>query len=255
MCRLAAYLGQPLLLKDLILEPEHSLYVQSWQPKELKYAKLNADGFGFGWYHSDGRVAVYRNPMPIWADANLGCLTETLSSTLWLAMVRSATPGYGVDLINTQPFYHKHYLCLHNGYIKNFNQSLRQTLLKKLSAETEATIQGRTDSEYLFALLLQLINDYPQDEMTEHLKRLVAWVSSAVTENEALLNFIISDGQALYAVRHAINGEAPSLYYYFDNQQYLIASERFNQNPDWHALETGQLMVARQAQSPQLIQL
>lgn len=49
MCRLLAYLGKPILLEELILKPEHSLLVQSYQPKELEVALLNADGFGIGW--------------------------------------------------------------------------------------------------------------------------------------------------------------------------------------------------------------
>lgn len=255
MCRLAAYLGSNLLLKDLILEPKHSLYIQSWQPKELQYAKLNADGFGFGWYRADGRTAAYRNPVPIWSDANLPDLAETLSSPLWLAMVRSATPGYAVDYVNTQPFSHNTYLYLHNGYLKNFNQALRRPLLERLSDDAESLIQGRTDSEYLFALLMQFTHDYPDENTTAHLSRLLAWVATTIGKHEALLNFIISDGQNLYAVRHACNGTAPSLYYRFDNEQYLIASERFDDSTQWQPLQSGQLMIARKAQAPEFIAL
>ena len=45
MCRLLAYLGEPIPLEELIFKPEHSLVVQSYQPKELEFALLNADGF------------------------------------------------------------------------------------------------------------------------------------------------------------------------------------------------------------------
>ncbi len=49
MCRLAAYLGQPLSLKGFLLEPEHSHYIQPWQPKEIMYAKLNVGDFARGY--------------------------------------------------------------------------------------------------------------------------------------------------------------------------------------------------------------
>ena len=39
MCRIAAYLGEPIALSHFLLDPPHSLEVQGWAPQELKYAK------------------------------------------------------------------------------------------------------------------------------------------------------------------------------------------------------------------------
>ena len=50
MCRLLAYLGPSIALNRLISEPEHSLVVQSYAPREMTSGRLNADGFGFAWY-------------------------------------------------------------------------------------------------------------------------------------------------------------------------------------------------------------
>ena len=64
MCRLAAYLGPAIPLQQLLLQPSHSLYRQAREPKELIYAKLNADGYGFGWYFlrpHQSYVRFYRN--------------------------------------------------------------------------------------------------------------------------------------------------------------------------------------------------
>jgi len=44
MCRLLSYLGQPVLLDRLISQSDHSLVVQSYQPKEMTAGLLNADG-------------------------------------------------------------------------------------------------------------------------------------------------------------------------------------------------------------------
>jgi glutamine amidotransferase len=93
MCRIAAYLGDPVPLGRFLLDPPHSLQVQGWAPQELKYAKLNADGYGFAWYDTEGQPAVYVNPGPIWSDPNLQHLARTLVSDLWIASVRSATEG------------------------------------------------------------------------------------------------------------------------------------------------------------------
>ena len=46
MCRLAAYSGPPLPLAALTHTPTHSLVVQSYKPKQMREALLNADGVG-----------------------------------------------------------------------------------------------------------------------------------------------------------------------------------------------------------------
>jgi len=78
MCRLAAYLGPAISLQQFLIDQPHSLYKQSWEPQELKYAKLNADGYGFGWYNRESAACTYTNPAPIWSDNNLPALAATL---------------------------------------------------------------------------------------------------------------------------------------------------------------------------------
>jgi glutamine amidotransferase len=49
MCRMVGYLGgPPVSLSSVVLEPEHSLHVQSYAPTEMASGVVNADGFG--WY-------------------------------------------------------------------------------------------------------------------------------------------------------------------------------------------------------------
>jgi len=46
---MVAYLGGPeVTLSSVVLEPEHSLLVQSYVPKEMMSGAVNADGFGVG---------------------------------------------------------------------------------------------------------------------------------------------------------------------------------------------------------------
>ena len=86
---------------------------------------------------------------------NLQDLQRSLSATLWLAYIRSATPGQATNQANTQPFRHEEYLFIHNGRIDNFNEGPRARLHQHLRAEIAGGIQGNTDSEYLFALCRQ----------------------------------------------------------------------------------------------------
>lgn len=260
MCRLAAYLGPDVTLGQFLLEPAHSLYVQSWAPRELRFAKLNADGFGVGWYGPEGQAARYLNAMPIWSDHNLSALASSLSTGLWLAMVRSATPGFACGIPNTQPFTDGHLLYLHNGFVEHFDQRLRGHIRRYLSPTIEAGIQGNTDSEYLFALLRQILADDASltlaQAIREGLNQITAWLRDETT----LLNLVLTDGERLYATRHAFNAEPPSLYYTTDDEHFpegaqLIASECLTHPDFWRPVPDHHLLILDPACPPELIPL
>ena len=51
MCRHLAYLGPPVTLAALLLDPPHGLLHQSYAPADMRGGgTVNADGFGAGWY-------------------------------------------------------------------------------------------------------------------------------------------------------------------------------------------------------------
>lgn len=257
MCRLAAYLGPPLTLGQFLIDPPHSLIKQSWAPAEMNEAKLNADGFGFGWY-ADGKSATYKNTQPIWSDSNLDSLGMSLRSHVWMANVRSATPGQATSLDNTQPFVNEQHLYLHNGYIEDFNPSIRLRFHETLLPAIQTSINGHTDSEYIFAIIRQQI---AQDNsgLDSILPRAMAELSKLLAEGSALLNFIISDGQKLYAIRHATNAQCPSLYYTLEEETYpdagLIASECLTASANWQAVEEHSLLIIAENEDPKIISL
>ena len=93
MCRHLAYLGPPVPLSSLVLEPPHSLAHQSWAPRDMRGGgTINADGFGIGWYTPSGPIR-YRRDRPIWSDLSLPDLAGVTTSGAILAAVRSATAG------------------------------------------------------------------------------------------------------------------------------------------------------------------
>ncbi len=253
MCRLAAYLGEELPLKTLLLEPEHSLYVQSWQPKELSYAKLNADGFGFGWYLPDGTPAAYCNQAPIWTDPNLESLGDALHAPLWLAMVRSATANYGLSPFNVQPFRRGRLMFVHNGFIGDFNKGVRHAIAAELDADILENIRGLTDSEYLFGLLCQFAAKRSGD-LAAALADTVEWCRKSLSDKPALLNAVVTDGDQLCALRLALNAEAPTLYCAensadgFPAGSRLIASERLTRDGDWREVPAGYLLTLKRGQ-------
>lgn len=258
MCRMLAYLGNNILLSKLLLLPEHSLEKQAWQPRELRETKLNADGFGFAWYSDNSSDAYrYRNTLPIWNDSNLYALSNSMQRPLWMAIVRSATAGLSVTLDNTPPFTHHQWCFMHNGYLLNFESDSRQKIRHELSNEYLSLIKGSTDSEYIFALLMQLLDTNPPISAIQKCMKVLAGI---MRNNRALLNIVFSDGEKLYAVRHAINGESPSLYYAVNTQEFgannqIIASEKLNDDSNWITINEHEIIVLQQQIDIQKINL
>lgn len=259
MCRLAAYLGPDIPLKQFLLDPPHSLYRQSWDPRELKYAKINADGYGFGWYSPDSIPSVYNSVLPIWSDANLPHLAGTLSNPLWIAEIRSATLGHPVHQYNTPPFFDDRHLFVHNGFIRDFHQQVRPLMNRMLSPGVAGDIQGNTDSEYLFACLRQLLVENPKLSLTNALRTLFDRLDDWVGEQPALLNIIITEGERIYASRHGINHECPSLYYTTDDELFpggqVVASERFTEDSFWQPVPEHHILVLDANNPPELLAL
>jgi len=240
MCRLAAYLGPDLLLHQLLEETPNSLFKQSWASEKLQGTTLNADGFGFGWYHDDGKAEIYTSTLPIWSDTNLSGLGHSLLSSTWLAYVRSATPGQAVNQANTQPFRYGNNLFLHNGRVEDFNEGPRTIFHRHLSAKNASEIEGNTDSEYLFALC--------KEHLSEGLTSLEAIVGASedieflIKDSPALLNMILSDGKSIIACRNALNGgQCPSLYYTQSHPHFpdavVVASEPFSMPEHWQPID------------------
>ena len=259
MCRLAAYIGPDITLQQFLLEPDHSLYTQSWEPRELKYAKFNADGYGFGWYNQDGVPSTYTSVLPIWSDRNLPALARTLTNSLWLAEVRSATAGNPVHQFNTAPFCDDERVFGHNGFIRDFHVQLLPEITPLLTPAISADIHGNTDSEYLFACLRQILLDNEGLDLAEALLRLFEWLSTRLTDTESLLNIIVSDGDRLYASRHGFNHECASLYYSTDDEQFpggqLIASERFSEDSFWQPVPEHHLLILDRQNPPEFLPL
>lgn len=236
MCRIAAYRGPEILLGDFLTAPPHSLARQSWDARETASATVNADGWGTGWYAPDGEPAIYRHTLPIWADGNVDALSRSLRAPLWMANVRSATPGLGTDHANTQPFAGDGLIFLHNGFIENFTHTLRATMRAQIKPAIETSILGHTDSEYLFALLRS-----QEGTLAERLHTTLTLTRQMLDSQpalKALLTFVVTDGRQLCAVRSAYNADAPSLYIHRQWRGGLcIASEAFDDEPGWQALE------------------
>src|SRR5438093_8158869 len=121
MCRFLGYLGPPVSLERLLMEPEFSLLRQSYAPRYQTHGRFNADGFGAGWYDRSVRPepARYRTPRPMWTDAAFAGIAGLVTSGVVVAAVRSATPGFPIEESATQPFTAGPWLFVHNGSVED----------------------------------------------------------------------------------------------------------------------------------------
>lgn len=243
MCRLLGYLGQSIVLDRLLVKPEHSLIVQSYAPKEMTAGLMNADGFGLGWYHPTRRDLpyTYRNILPIWNDVNLPSLSRYIESGCVVASVRSATPGLAVNVSNCPPFQRDRLLMVHNGFIENFHRTLYRALRDRLSDAEYQAIQGSTDSEHLFALIVQTWQHHCEANADTPIEVAIAQVIQQVFElaeqfdpasNTPLTvgaNLVVSDGDRLIACRASNRVPVPTLYWLQDDALFpnavVVASE------------------------------
>lgn len=251
MCRLLGYLGVPRSLETLLLKPEHSLVVQSYQPREMTAGLLNADGFGLGWYHAQRDVEpfIYRHTLPIWNDLNLASLCRYVESGCVLANVRSATPGQALQLSNCQPFQFGSLLGIHNGFIANFHQTLYRPIRDRLSDICYQNIQGNTDSEHILGLIWDNWQAAPTLPLTTALQTSLKFIldSAKIQGVRVGLNLILSDGKQLIATRCAYPDIAPSLYWLRDDELFaggvLLASEPLFDSSRWISCPQNTLVV------------
>lgn len=253
MCRLLGYLGANLQLDHLLYKPEHSLIVQSYQPKEMTSGVVNADGLGVGWYHTERDVDpfTYKSTLPIWNETNLPDLSRYVESKCVLAYVRSATPGQALDLNNCQPFRDNRILFIHNGYIDNFRKTVYRSLRERLSDEVYQSIHGTTDSEHIFALLVNELQAFPDCTLEQALHTTLTTLTELAKVHQVSFsaNTIVSDGHHLVASRYAHGTVAPTLYWLRDDPTYpdsvIIASEpifpgNWNKCPNRSILTVGE---------------
>src|SRR5207245_9578273 len=160
MCRMVGYVGAPARLAQLVTEPPHSLVLQSYRPREMTSGVVNADGWGAAMWLDDGKPepALYRSPQPIWADSILSWIGDRLRLTAAVAAVRSATPGIAYDLSCVQPFVSGRIAFLPNGFITGGQRGPARMLREGLGDAAYQAVQGGSDSEGLFALVLDALD-------------------------------------------------------------------------------------------------
>ena len=212
MCRWNAYVGEPLVIGELLYRTKHGLIDQSLHAR-MGAETTNGDGFGVGWYGARDRTlpARYRSVNPAWNDLNLRELADHIESPLFIAHIRAAV-GSPVQQTNCHPFRHGRWLFVHNGLIQDF-QTVRRDLLLEVDPSLFLGIAGSTDSELLFHLALTFgLEKDPLGAM----ERAVGYVESKArehgVESPVQMTVGISDGEHLWAIRYSSQHDSRTLF-------------------------------------------
>jgi glutamine amidotransferase len=270
MCRFLAYLGQPVLMDDLLFKPRNSLIKQSIRAHETD-EPLNGDGFGVGWYIKDldPAPALFVSVRPAWNDRNLLYMAPKIKSDCIFAHVRAASTGM-VSEFNCHPFHFKNFLFMHNGDIGGF-ELINRELREQLSDEVYDSIKGQTDSEHLFALFVDVFEKHKCKLNAEGIAKALEETISLIHQmrkkhgvtSPTLINAAVTDGRSMVAVRYvsSMRLKSPTLYYSqgtayecldgicrmkrnVEERAVLIVSEKLtNYRSDWKQIPVNHILL------------
>jgi glutamine amidotransferase len=205
-----AWLGQPVLIEELLFKTQHGIVDQSLHAR-MGAEPTNGDGFGLGWYGAGEGPGVYHSVSPAWSDTNLREIAAHVESPLFIAHMRAAI-GSPVQNTNCHPFRYGRWLFVHNGYLGGIKQ-VRRDLMLAVDPALFTEIHGSTDTEVVFHLAL---TNGLQDDPIAALERTVGFIEATAAPHgirDAVQGtFAVSDGTCLWAVRYATDGPPRSLF-------------------------------------------
>jgi predicted glutamine amidotransferase len=265
-----AYLGSPIIIDKLLYQPKNSLVNQSINARELE-EPLNGDGFGIGWYVPEVNFepVTFVSVHPAWSNRNLRNLAPKIRAECFIAHVRAASVGE-VSESNCHPFQYKNLLMMHNGGVEDF-ANIKRKLREPLTDELYNWIKGQTDSEHIFAYLLNYLFKHHKTLNAEAvidafentfaaLKQMMA--ANGITE-AAYLNMVVTNGLFVVATRYVTDPKEEPLTLYHsegsryvvedgitqmmapedDDQAVLVVSEKLSDDKDWTLIPPNHFVI------------
>ncbi len=219
MCRILAYIGQPLVAQTLLFDTDNSLVRQSYSPRMMN-TFLNLAGFGMkAWDPTSLRPEdpfTYRSTTLPSFDRNLRSMSSKLAPTCLVAHVRGVT--HSADAVVAEPNLHPFQFAgagvvlAHNGHLRQFTR-MRYALLEHLRPELAQRIEGTTDSEWIYALVLSQLDDpygtpaaRELSDATAKTLRILRRVRDAHgIDTSSPVNLCLSTGRAVVATRFSFD--------------------------------------------------
>ena len=225
MCRALLYLGQPVLLDNLLYQPDSALIRQSTMPRMLHL--LNLAGFGMrAWDPASNdperAYAYYSQSLPVF-DRNLQNLAQKIRPSCVLAHVRGVayTSRVEISLQNVHPFHFADVplVMAHNGDLADFAR-MKPLLLAHIKPEFAAQVHGTTDSEWIYALLLSQFKEIKTNFGESEIFSAISDTLGIIREARAKLGIALSSSVNLF---FANGTQLAALRYCFDFGCYRTA--------------------------------
>ena len=219
MCRVLAYLGEPLAVRNLLFDPEYSLVRQSYSPRMMN-TFLNLAGFGMqAWDPASLQPEdplTYRTTTLPPFDRNLRHLSSKIAPTCLVAHVRGVT--YSSEAVVTETNLHPfrfdgtRVVLAHNGHLRQFPR-MRYSLVEHVRPELARCIEGTTDSEWIYALILSQLDDpfgMPDtdqlaDATVDALRILREVRAGHGIDTSSPVNLLLSTGRSVVATRFSFD--------------------------------------------------
>jgi glutamine amidotransferase len=181
---------------------------------------LNLAGFGMqAWDPTSPRPEepfTYRTTTLPSFDRNLRSLSAKLAPTCLVAHVRGVT--YSDEAVvsdtNLHPFRFPgaHVVLAHNGHLRQFPR-MRYSLVEHVQPELAQRIEGTTDSEWIYALILSQLDDpyglpetHELADATGRALRIIRSVRAAHRiDTSSPVNLFLSTGRAVVATRFSFD--------------------------------------------------
>ena len=274
MCRLMAYRGTPIIMDKLLYQPKNSLVNQSINAREIE-EPLNGDGFGIGWYVPEVNYepVTFVSVNPAWSNRNLRNLAPKMKTECMIAHVRAASVGE-VSESNCHPFQYKNLLMAHNGGVEQFSR-IKRDIRTPLSDEMYNWIKGQTDSEHIFAFLL---NELFKNHKTIHpdavvdsfeitFRKVKELMKKHSIDEPAYLNMAFTNGLFIVATRYCSDPKEEPLTLYHsegsryvvddgitrleapedDDQAVLVVSEKLTDDAHWTMIPANHFVIVEQS--------
>ncbi len=233
MCRVLAYLGPPVTVADLLLEPDSSLVKQVINPQMM--GMLNLGGFGLlAWdehSHEPDAPFEFRIPTLPTFDSNLKSLSEKIRCTGLLAHVRGVVyEAQDVAPQNLHPFLFPNapFAMAMNGDLDRFSE-MRIDVAAAVDSDWLGSVRGTTDTEMLYALILSRLSTPhdgsvgPRDvalAVTGALEDVRAIRSKRGIDTQSAVNLVLGNGRWLVATRFTYD------YGWYPAEDSFFAAER-----------------------------
>jgi predicted glutamine amidotransferase len=251
----------------------------------------NHDGWGIGYFPFEWRDLPFTNPIVRRGGppANSPCAPffdrtvndmRLLRPQAAIGHVRLGTSGH-LGVPDPHPFVRPHprrapgtapgLMFAHNGSLdalklgQRLGRSYLETHPPDYGTMTELDVQ-HIDSELYYIYLLKLVEERPQLPFAEALLEAVRAISmdDEVTEFNPRLNFVMTDGDTLYAMNYYGETNSKPLYFYPEAARndppiqpafWVVASEPLGSVPGWSVMPARTLAVFVPGESPRMLAL